>query len=477
MNWDDALEFTNEKTVNMLAAHLEKAQKEKRVFHPKNWRHMAQRFAKELDELLWFQNSFYVWKEGAHRLMPDAAMESKVSEFFSQCYINGSKGEIRMMPNSNMIMEIMRALRNIDYYEQDPPHWLNGRREPNPAQVVSFPNGLLDVKSGDFSKPTSNFFTLSSQEFEYDPDATEPVLWKQFLDSIWPDDPQSQRTLMEYFGYLLSGDTSMQKMLMIVGPPATGKSTIIRVMEHVLGRDNCTSTSMRSMNEDFGLSNLMGKSVAFCPDETFDYRSSALGIDRLRQITGCDTVVVRMMRQGPIPMRLPIRFVFTANETPRLRGTAEAMLRRFVILRTPKFEGPENTSLPDLLCEEAPGILNMAIAALKNLHTRGTFVQPSSGEDDMEEIRTMGDGVAQFIRECVMKGEGEIDKTVLYGEYISWAEINGEVRVNNRVFGKALRAAFPGIKDSLRNRKGVGRYRVWPGLVLAKHNDPKELVE
>ncbi len=469
MKMADLREFVNEKTANMLVAHLNKAKAEDRVFHTKNWRAMAKRFAKELAELLWFQTDFYIWKSGAHRLVSDAAMESKISEFFSQCYLRGAKGEVRMMPCANIINEVMGALRNIFYFEEIPPHWRNGRKKPDPNCLISFPNGLLDVEEEEFMEPTSNFFTLSAQEFDYNPDADEPVLWKQFLNSIWPDDQESQTALMEYFGYLLSGDTSLQKMLMIIGPPATGKSTIMRVMEHVLGQDNCTSTSMFSMSDRHGLDNLMGKSVALSPDETFDYKHCQQGIDRLRQITGEDTVVVRQMHQSPVSMRLPVRFVFSTNETPRLRGTAEAMLRRFIMLRTPKFVGEETKGLANNLCAEASGILNMAISALKDLRKRGEFIQPETGEADLEEIRTLGDGVAQFIRECVVEKMGEIDKQVLYGEYKDWAEAHGEVAVNDRVFGKSLRVEYPTIKTAQRNVKGVARYRVYIGIALARH--------
>lgn len=40
-------------------------------------------------------------------------------------------------------------------------------------------------------------------------------------------------SLQEMFGYLLSGDTSAQKMFMLVGPKRGGKGTIGRVLHSV----------------------------------------------------------------------------------------------------------------------------------------------------------------------------------------------------------------------------------------------------
>src|SRR4030095_15190903 len=106
------------------------------------------------------------------------------------------------------------------------------------------------------------FFTLMGVDFDYNPTAPKPINWLNFLSELWPNDPQSIQTLQEWIGYLLTPQTHFQKMLMLVGPKRSGKVTIGRVIQMLLGSRNICGPTLASMCEPFGLSNLIGKSVA-----------------------------------------------------------------------------------------------------------------------------------------------------------------------------------------------------------------------
>ena len=341
------------------------------------------------------------------------------------------------------------------------PFWLTEDFVPgeiydlNPKEIICFPNGLLHVPTGQFLPPTPKFFTFTCSAFDYDPKAPKPKRWMRFLEEMWPGD----NTLMQYIGYMLSGDTSLQKILMIVGPPGSGKSTLLRVMAHVVGQDNVVWTDVESLSDKFGLEALTGKTIAFLPDEVFDYRTCKVGIDRLKRISGEDTVSIRRMREKSLTLRLPVRFVISTNEIPRLRGSAAAMARRFLILRVPEFMGIEDTGLTKTLCEEAPGILNLAIKALKELYDQG-FKQPSP--EDIEEIRDLGSSVEAFVKDCCVLN-GEVETDVLYIHYTGWAESNGEHRIDAREFGRQLRSSVPHVQKAQRHTP-QGRTRVYTGI-------------
>ena len=70
---------------------------------------------------------------------------------------------------------------------------------------------------------------MHATPFAYDPSAPMPEGWLKFLKEIFPDDPQSIMALQEWFGYLLSGDTTQEKILLIIGPKRSGKGTILRI--------------------------------------------------------------------------------------------------------------------------------------------------------------------------------------------------------------------------------------------------------
>lgn len=84
-------------------------------------------------------------------------------------------------------------------------------------------NGLLRIQDRALLPHGPEFFNLVSVPFAYDPDATAPT-WERFLAQLWPDDPDTIAALQEWFGYVLSGRTDQQKILLIVGPPAPAKA-------------------------------------------------------------------------------------------------------------------------------------------------------------------------------------------------------------------------------------------------------------
>ena len=73
-------------------------------------------------------------------------------------------------------------------------------------------------------------------------------------------------TLQELFGYLVIGDTSQQKMFLVVGPKRSGKGTIARVLKGLLGAHNVAGPTLSSFATNFGLAPLIGKSVAVISD-------------------------------------------------------------------------------------------------------------------------------------------------------------------------------------------------------------------
>lgn len=86
---------------------------------------------------------------------------------------------------------------------------------------------------------------------------------------------------------MVLGRTDFQRFLEIIGPGGTGKGTLIRLIQALLGRSNTVSTSLsRIANSRFETSRFMGKRLIFIPDA--DYNPTA--VDVLKQLTGEDYI-------------------------------------------------------------------------------------------------------------------------------------------------------------------------------------------
>src|SRR5262249_4640942 len=101
------------------------------------------------------------------------------------------------------------------------------------------------------------------------------------------DPRENIATLQEWMGYLLTPATRQQKILMMIGPPASGRSTIARIITALIGPDNVASPDLASFAEQFGLSPLVGKTVAIVGDARLSNRpDSAQIVGRLLRIVG-----------------------------------------------------------------------------------------------------------------------------------------------------------------------------------------------
>src|SRR5438270_4118186 len=95
--------------------------------------------------------------------------------------------------------------------------------------------------------------------------------------------------LQQWAGYLLTADTHQQKALLMIGPPRSGKGTVIRILQRMLGPGACVSVYLSALADRFGLEPLVGKTAAFCPDAHLGRNADSVGVlEKLKGIIGED---------------------------------------------------------------------------------------------------------------------------------------------------------------------------------------------
>src|SRR5262249_51191308 len=170
---------------------------------------------------------------------------------------------------------------------------------------------------------TPKLFTANALDYDFDPDASAPKRWLKLMEEIWPDDEESIETLQEWFGYCLLPDNSQQKILMMEGPPRSGRGTIARVLTRLIGKANTCNPTLHSLGNEFGLQPLLGKTLAIVSDCGLSHHSNvALIAENLKRISGEDDVDVnRKFKSSLADIKLPIRLMVLCNELPEIKDT------------------------------------------------------------------------------------------------------------------------------------------------------------
>jgi P4 family phage/plasmid primase-like protien len=414
-----------------------------------------------------WQGSCYRWDAAHWREMEDPDMRAVLYDFLDR------DGGLDYRPSQSKVSNLFDAVKHAAGVHLDsaltPPCWIFGEPTAAPTDLVACANGLLHLPTRTMLPATPRFFNLNAVPYEYDPHAAPPTQWLQFLNTVWPDDPEAIAALQELFGYMLTPNTSQQKIFLIVGPKRSGKGTIARVLTEMLGADNVTGPTLASMGGPFGLQSLIGSLAAIVSDARLGGKTdSALVAENLLRISGEDRIEVARKNLPSRTLRLGTRFVLLTNELPRINDASGAMASRFVILTmTQSFFGREDPGLTARLLRELPGVLLWAVEGWHRLQARGHFIEPKSSAGAAQELADLGSPIGAFVRdECQCSPVAEVEVGELFSKWRDWCVRQGMTHAGTvQTFGRDLRAAFPSIVQAQPRIDGA-RLRVYRGIKL-----------
>ncbi|WP_329382124.1 phage/plasmid primase, P4 family [Streptomyces sp. NBC_01351] len=376
-------------------------------------------------------------------------------------------------PTRTKISNLLDALGAITLLpnDVDAPSWVD-REEQDASVIVACRNGLLRIRDRELLTHGPGFFNIVSIPFDYDPAATAPN-WKSFLHKLWPDDPASVATLQEWFGYVLSGRTDQQKILLLKGPSRSGKGTIARVMRKMVGENNLAGPALSALGTNFGLASLIGKPLAVISDARLSGNDSGV-VERLLTISGEDTIDIDRKYRDAWTGKLPTRLMVLTNELPNFGDASGVIARRFIVLNmTLSWLGKEDTELDGKLAAEMPGILNWALEGLARLEHTGRITQPESSQESITIMQDTASPTSAFVRErCTTGRDCTIPVDTLWAVWREWAEDNGVRAIGTKqLFGRNLQSVVPQLHRA-RPRDAYGRQvPTYTGITLTQ-SDP-----
>lgn len=421
--------------------------------------------------LVRWRENFFRWTGERWEVVEDKALQADLHEWLDTVPIFA--GDRSVPPTRSLVESVWATLERLCHLPTslDAPFRMSDPPAPiGSGKFLVLKNGVLNIEARELFPPSIELFAPNVLPFNYDPEAACPE-WTRFLKTLWPDNPKSERLLRQWFGYLISGDTSRQKIFFMIGPKRSGRGTILRTLTELMGAENVTSFTLSGLGGDFGLQPLSGKSLAYCPDARLTGVTD-LGpiVERLLSISGEDHLLVNRKYKDQISVRIPARIILVSNETPRLSDASGALVSRLVILRMMEsFYGREDHHLTDRLKKEISGIFNWALAGLDDLAASGRFIEPEDSENIREDAERLASPVLGFIRDCCLTGAAyQVTKSALFSAWKNWCEEHGHHPGSDAMFSRNLKAAAP-VDDYRPDSMGDDGKRptCWKGIGLA----------
>lgn len=407
------------------------------------------------------QGEWLDWRHGAYVAVEDKTIRASIAAWMRgaqrKAVVKNKLTLAPFDPKPGDISAVREMLETQTHRPREvflPPCWL-GESELDPKTLISVQNGLLDIATCQLYEPTPLFFTRTMIPVAFDPKAPKPVQFLEFLNKTMQGNAALIDILQMMFGYILSPDTSLQKVFFFFGKSRAGKGTLIRVLEKLVGEEhNVTAQTIETLAGRFGLENMVGKTLAIITDMNCEHKPTlGTAASRINAISGEDAVDAERKGIGQHwHGRLGARIVMAGNTLPDFRSHTDAMMAR---LRCVPFDvsfiGREDRDLTDKLLAELPGILLWALDGLDTLRLVGDFEEPQESKELKVRMRAMADPVQSFVNEyCTLEADSAVDKQLLYAEYVTFCEKIKTAALAHNTFTEKMRELCPGVRPARR---------------------------
>jgi len=348
-----------------------------------------------------------------------------------------------------------------------------------PIHLIPLVNGVYDFNTKQLLPHSPEYRFTYQFPITYNPDVTCPKI-EAFLDQVLT--PKQRLIIEEWIGYFFWRDYRFKKAVVLVGSGDTGKTTLLEVIVHLLGKDNISSLSLQQMTgERFSGIDLYEKHGNLV-DELSARDINDTGA--FKKATGGGLITSEHKFGNRFSFYNYSKFTFACNRIPDVQDmNDEAYFNRWMVIR---FENTIKEVIPNFIAtltteEERSGLFNLAMKGLARLLAQSKFSYTNNAEQTKNEMMRSGSSIAMFVGSALEKEYGaEMDKETMYEHYVLYCDANNLSAQTKEMLGKRMQDYCSFIADGQStDYTGKKRVRVWRNAKikgLAEEHKTAELV-
>lgn len=336
-----------------------------------------------------------------------------------------------------------------------------GTRSPfdeNPhPELVAFTNGTYNMKTNSMQKSSPDNYMLNAHEYAVDPDKDDCPETEKLLHAMMGD---AAITFEEFIGYLFYRSYKpFPEFLWLFGTGGEGKSTLIRRINDLIGKDNVSASKpadLANSERRFETANLYGKEANIVADVGNDYLKST---DVIKSLTGGDYISAEFKGIQNFKFMNYAKLLFSANEMPAFSDHSSGFADRVMVIKMINGD-TRHTDWWDqfndaAMDEETPRFAMKCMHLFIKAFNRRSFTKPQSVIDASQEWLDANDHFKEFLDQYATintKDDHGEATTVVTAEYKRFCQENNYLdKTTSQVIAKNLKQY--GVLKS-RSRKG-----------------------
>lgn len=274
------------------------------------------------------------------------------------------------------------------------------KRQADP-RFIRFKNGVLDIDTGQLVDNPCDYLLLNEIPHNWNPEAKSELVDSTFY-SIAQNNEAVVANLWEMFGLALYRGHDVSRMILLQGSGANGKSTLLDMLRHMLGEDNCFSLSICDLGEKFQLVPAMGKLALIGDDISNDYVNGKACAVMKKFVTG-DTVNDQYKGGATFQFKPYATLIYSCNEIPKFADGTYGFERRIHPIPlsarfTPSDKGFDprlGEKLKNEVCLEYA--IAKAVEALRRCRSKLSLTANSLSQKMANDIINDNDSVRAFL--------------------------------------------------------------------------------
>ncbi|MES2409675.1 MAG: phage/plasmid primase, P4 family [Patescibacteria group bacterium] len=304
-------------------------------------------------------------------------------------------------------------------------------------KYIPLKNGVFNLETKELTSHDPKYRFLYQFPIVYDSKA-DCIKTKSFLSQVLT--PDQIEIIQEWMGYYFYRYYMFKKALILVGDGDTGKTTLLEVITHLLGRDNISSVSLHKMSSDkFSAAHLYNKHGNLV-DELSAQDIGDTGAFKVA--TGGGSITGEYKFGNQFSFLNFSKYTFACNKVPDVTDFNDtAYFNRWMIVR---FEKPIQKKIPNFFLslateEERSGLFNFAMQGLERLLQQQEFSYRKNATETKQEMMRSGSSIAMFSAEMLeQKDGGEISKDEMYEHYVEYCRKNNLATETIKMLGTKL---------------------------------------
>jgi len=318
-----------------------------------------------------------------------------------------------------------------------------------PTPNTNRKNVLINLENGTFEIKTSKRvlrefnrkdFLTHQLPFKYEPDA-KSTLFQKYLDEVLPD-KDKQRVFAEYCGYIFIKPSvlKLEKMLVLYGTGANGKSVFFEIINALLGSQNISNYSLQSLTNENGYfrAKIANKLVNYASEINGKLETASF-----KQMASGEPLQARLPYGEPFILNEYAKLIFNCNDLPKDVEHTNAYFRRFLIIgfdvTIPEYKQDKELA-NKIISNELSGVFNWILQGLDRILKHKKFSKCEAVENAREDYEKQSDSVKMFIEDFEYKGSNDYTAIKdLYTQYKWFCIEDGFRPVNKPNFMKRLR--------------------------------------